>query len=832
MSAPNGATPVVERAKREEARAEAARRREQRARRTAEQRATATTTTRRWVLDLTAAALLIAVPIAGFWPTFGGPAYLPAAVGGALVGLGIAALAARLRWGVLEQAGLVVLAYFLLGPALAVPHTTIVGVIPTLESWIQLGTGIITSWKQLLTTFAPVPASEQFLIVPFLLSLVAATLTAGLGLRLRHAAWALLPAAAYLATQIALGTSQPAVPVVEGIVFAVVAVAWLALREAWAPSSAAVSLGSGGGGADAAKSGSARRALLGSGVIAVAVIAGVVTSGFAAPAAPRYVLRDIVIPPFDVREYPSPLQSFRSLVRDHADGTLFTVSGLPQGARVRLATMDAYSGTVYNVSDEGAGSSSAFVPMRDTMSPTVEGDEASVRVEIGELDGVWMPEVGSMASVRFDGDRADDLRRSAHYNAATQTAVVTARLQEGDAYDLDVVVPSVPSDRALEGVSFAPVRLPKQKGVPKEFAEIASDAAADASSPIEQVRALQETLSTEGFFSHGLEGQPLSRAGHGAERITTLLGSEQMVGDDEQYAVAMALLARELGIPARVVLGFYPDEDRADEPVFEANGENVHAWVEVAFDDAGWVPFDPTPPEDQVPSDQQTKPRADPKPQVLQPPPPQQEPVDLPPSIPDEREPEEGDDGIGAVIWAIVSITAASLGVLALLASPFIVIGALKAARRRKRRNAERAADRISGGWDELVDRAVDYGTPVRVGATRQEDAQTVRTALEEPAVTTLAVRADAQVFGPSEPTQQDVDEFWRQVEEIVGTMGSRATFWRRVRARLSLRSLLAGTRFALALPSASARSSAPSSSRRSRTAAEPRTPSEPAETA
>jgi len=831
MSAPNDA-PVVEREKREEARAEAARRREQRTRRAAERRANATTATRRWVLDLAAAALLVAVPIAGFWPTFGGPAYLPAAVGGALVGLAVAAFAARLRWGVLEQAGLVMLAYFLLGPALAVPQTTILGVIPTLESWIQLGAGIVTSWKQLLTTFAPVPASEQFLIVPFLLSLVAATLTAGFGLRLRHAAWALLPAAAYLATQIALGTSQPAIPVVEGIVFAVVAVVWLALREAWAPSSAAVSLGSADGGADAARSGSARRALLGSGVIAIAVVAGVATSGFAAPASPRYVLRDVVIPPFDVREYPSPLQSFRSIVRDYPADTLFTVTGLPEGARVRLAAMDAYSGTVYNVSDEGPGSSSAFVPMRDTMSPTVEGTEASVRVEIGELEGVWMPEVGSLTSVRFDGDRADDLRRSAHYNAETQTAVVTAALQEGDAYDLDVVVPSVPSDKALEGVGFAPVRLPKQQGVPKEFAEIASDAAADASTPIEQVRALQEMLSTEGFFSHGLEGQPLSRAGHGAERITSLLGSEQMVGDDEQYAVAMALLARELGIPARVVLGFYPDDDRADEPVFEANGENVHAWVEVAFDGVGWVPFDPTPPEDQVPSDQETKPRADPKPQVLQPPPPQQEPVDLPPTIPDEREPEEGDDGIGAIIWAIVSITAATLGILALLASPIIVIGALKAARRRKRRNAERAADRISGGWDELVDRAVDYGTPVRVGATRQEDAVLVRTTLEEPAVTTLADRADAQVFGPTEPTQQDVDEFWRQVEEIVGTMGSRTTFWRRVRARLSLRSLLAGTRFALARPFAAARASASTSSRRSRTAADSRTPSEPAETA
>ena len=79
------------------------------------------------------------------------------------------------------------------------------------------------------------------------------------------------------------------------------------------------------------------------------------TQAPAAPASPRYVLRDVVIPPFDVRAYPSPLQSFRGYVRDFADEPLFTVSGLPSGARVRLATMDAYSGTVYNVSEGGAG---------------------------------------------------------------------------------------------------------------------------------------------------------------------------------------------------------------------------------------------------------------------------------------------------------------------------------------------------------------------------------------------------------------------------------------------------------------------------------------------
>lgn len=761
---------------------------------------------RRWIADLTACAVLLAVPIAGFWPTFGGPGYLVAASAGAILGVAIGAVGAWRRWGVLAITGVTLLAYFLLGPALAVPQTTIAGVIPTLDSWLQLLTGVVTSWKQLLTTVAPVPAAEGFLIPPFLLALVAGALTASLALRARAAAWALLPAGGFLAIQIALGTSEPAVPVVEGVVFAVVSIVWLALRQAWAPSLGAVPLGDSAG----ARAGTLRRALMGAGVVAIAVVAGVVTSGFAAPASPRYVLRDVVIPPFDVRAYPSPLQSYRGYVRDFADEPLFTVSGMPAGSRVRLAAMDAYSGTVYNVSEGGAGSSSAFVPVRPAMSPDAKGTKATVHVEIDGLKGVWMPEIGAVTQVDFSGERADDLRRAANYNAATQTAVVTSGLSKGAEYDLRVVVPDEYSDKALADVPFAPIRMPEQDGVPQDFVEIASKAVADAETPIEQVRALQTWLSDSGFFSHGLEGEPLSRAGHGAERISTMLGAEQMVGDDEQYAVAMSLLANELGMPARVVMGFHPDEDAAKDPVFTATGENLHAWVEVAFDGVGWVPFDPTPPEDQVPSDQTTKPRADPKPQVLQPPPPQQEPVDLPPTVPDEREQDDDQNSAAGIVGLVLAIAGGTAGVLLLLVAPFVVIGGLKASRRRRRLEAERRADRISGGWNEIVDNAADYGTPVRPGATRLEDADTVTAAFSQPQVLTLARRADAEVFGPADPTDAEVEEFWRQVDEIVAGMALSTTFWGRLRARLNLRSLLAGTRFALPVRSAAAKRDSP----------------------
>lgn len=746
---------------------------------------------RRWALDLSAVVALLAVPIIGFQPTFGGPGYLVPAVGGLVLGVAIAAVGAWQRWGILVVTAVTIIAYFVFGTALAVSHSGLFGVIPTLASLQELAAGVITSWKALLTTVAPVAVADGFGLVPFLLLLAGGVLTASLALRVRHHAWALLPAGAVLLVQIALGTSTPAAPAVEGIVFAVAAVLWLALRQAWSPAQAAISLGETGQGTRGA---ARRRAVMGAGILAVAVLAGVGTSALAAPPSPRYVLRDVVIPPFHIQDYPSPMQSFRKIVRDDRTTTLFTVQGLPQDARVRLAVMDAYSGTVYNVADTGFGSSSAFSPVRTNMSQAASGTPATVGIRIDDWQGVWMPEVGAVRSVTFDGSRADDLRRSAQYNDATSSGIVGADLHKGDAYQLDTVIADRPTDKALAKASVLPVTIPKQIGVPQSFAAIAATATADAKTPVEQVRALQKYLADGGFFSHGLEGEPRSLPGHGAARISSLLESKQMVGDDEQYATAMALLAGQLGIPARVVMGFYPAEDKARSSVFAATGDDLHAWVEVPFAGFGWVAFDPTPPKDHVPTDQATKPRSEPKPQVLQPPPPEQQSADEPPTVPADHGPKDDKNDSAGVLLTILAAAGIGVGVLALLASPFVVIGAFKAKRRRRRRQAERPADRISGGWDELVDSAVDYGVPVPAGATRLEDATAVAAAFAQPSVTTLARSADARVWGPTDPSDDDIEAFWNDVDETVADMGQQRGFWHRVGARLSLRSLVAGT--------------------------------------
>jgi len=65
----------------------------------------------------------------------------------------------------------------------------------------------------------------------------------------------------------------------------------------------------------------------------------------------------------------------------------------------------------------------------------------------------------------------------------------------------------------------------------------------------------------------------------------------------DYYASAMAVMARAVGIPARVANGYTRGEYDSDRRAFLVRERNAHAWVEVYFPRYGWVEFEPTPSE-------------------------------------------------------------------------------------------------------------------------------------------------------------------------------------------------------------------------------------------
>ncbi len=752
-----------------------------------------------FLIDAGVLAVLLGVGVLGFGPAFGhDPKYLIAGFGAIALGLGVAALGAHWRLGLVTMVALSFVVYMLFGSVLAARDESIAGFIPSMESLRGLLLGIMLSWKHMLTLAAPVGTSVQVMVVPYLATFIAAIAAGTLAWRLRNATWSLIPVVALFITGILFGTAQVFMPGVRGVILTVGAVAWLAYRYEVTrrETAAAVSANQDVADPGAARTAFWRRLGMAAGVIAVAgTLTMVATPALTAPGA-REVLRENVVPPPELHELASPLTKFRDYVKNEKEKVLFQVEGLPKDGRLRLAAMDSYDGVVFNVDPN---SSASFTPIGDpkSLNQNAGGGASAVDISIDGYSGVWIPNVAVAQSLAYKSVQGST--PTLYLNKESGTALNFAGVTKGDAYAMSVDTPVVDQAK-LAKAHFGAIRLPKPDNVPQVVGVKATDIVGEISNPLEQVRALETALKQQGKFSNGLEGQVQSSSGHNAARITKLLSGTEMIGDDEQYATAMVLMARHLGIPARVVMGFYPDPESPANgaKILKVTGADVHAWVEVNFAGVGWVPFNPTPDKDNVPNPPEPQKASKPKPQVLQPPPPPQEPADLPDdNNADAINTNSKDNPVAAIVSRILLIVAVAAIPVVVLVLPLVLIVALKSRRRKKRLTRGLPTDRVGGGWSEVLSQATDLGAAVDPSGTRRETATSLENSFPGTQGTTalLAHRADAAIFGPGQPSEEEVAGYWDNVEQSLKSMNGSVGFWKRMRARFSPRSLLVEAR-------------------------------------
>lgn len=727
------------------------------------------------VLVVAVAVLLALVPLV---PVFGLAAAAPAIVGGVVIGAVLAVAAVVRRWPVVVTLAAAVLAYALLGGPLAAPATTTAGVLPTGSTLVTLGQGVVTSWKQVLTLEPPLGSSGTGLVAPFVLGL-AAVLGGGLLAASRQASGraatarllvAVAVPPAVLVLSILLGTVERTLAVVVGASMTVLLVVWVAWRRgAWrpqrVPSLAVLAVLS-----------------IGGGVVLAPVVAG---------DTPRFVLRSVIVPPFDPRDYASPLSAYRAFIKDQREADLLTVDGLPEDGLVRVATMDSFDGVVWNVVGDGEPQASgAFRKVGDVIPVTVAGAEAQVEVEVGDLRGPWLPTVGETRRVTFSGPDADRTREAFRFNDATGTGVLSTSLVPGQTYTLDAVVPAPVTDQEIGDAQASSLAVPAPQQVPDIVVERAKQVTASATSPAGAARAIETYLHETGYFSHG-DDYP-SLAGHSAYRMNLLLGEDLMVGDAEQYASLMALMASQSGLTARVVLGFVPSEEQRGDDSITFTGGEIQAWTEIAYEGVGWVPYFPTPDTNRTPETADEEVQNEPQPQVVQPPPPPAEPVSPPsedaedPSVTTNEEETAAEGNLRAVLLVVAAVAIPLL----LLLTPLLVVVALKARRRRRRRRAATAELQISGGWDEVLDTAHDFKVPPPADATRREASKALLETFPKAPVALLADQADAAVFSADGAGSRGVSRYWAAVDETVHTIRTHGSAWRRLRGTLALTSL------------------------------------------
>jgi hypothetical protein len=739
-------------------------------------------------------AFALGAAMVPWWPVYESWDFVVAATVAIGAGIAIALIGSWRSWRAWEVLVAVAVGFLVLGVPAAVPSRAVAGVLPTPQGVLDLVAATALSWKQLVTISVPVGSYQTLLVPPFLLGLLAATAAASIAFRSRHPVAAILPPAVLMATGILLGVVHGTFALTGGLAFLVAVVAWMVLvsiadrRAATGYATAENVLAN------------ARRVLGASAILAVALVAATAAVSLS-PVEARTVVRSEIQPPFEPREHESPLAGFRAaFAPDAGDDVMLEVTGLPPGAGLRVATMDTYDGVVYSVGGaDGTSVSGTFTRVPYRVDQTgARGGQVQLGVQVRAYDDVWVPGVGRLERLEFGGPRAETLADGFFYNDATGTAAVAAGLERGDSYTAWSVMVAEP-DR-VRAMSPGTSVLPAAPELPVELGNLLDEWAPASDSEGERLAAMIEALRRVGYVSHGTDGEVPSRSGHALDRLSQLATDVPMLGDGEQYAVAAAMMARSIGFPARVVVGYRAADAATDASADAASGSSaaelptllrrsdLQAWIEVERANGTWVALDPNPVPRAIPDREPDQPMTVTRPQSALPPPPERTRIDVGDDAAegaDERLDEDAEPWVAALREVL---TVAGLVVLAaaLVASPFLAVIVAKLRRRRLRRRAASDVERIEGGWLEFADTAADYGYPIRAGATRAEQASTVGGL--GPLV--LAAVVDRAVFAPGGPDAGDDDQVWRSVDELQQRLAARRTRWERLRAAVSLTSL------------------------------------------
>ncbi len=356
--------------------------------------------------------------------------------------------------------------------------------------------------------------------------------------------------------------------------------------------------------------------------------------------------------------------------------------------------------------------------------------------------------------------------------------------------EVRIVANVAPSRSDASELGVAPRLVEEAASTLDELAE----ALAGDGTPLAQLQQLETTLRTEFVLDSAVQGGGLQRA-----LIDRFLRDTRR-GTPEQFASAFVLLARSLGVEARVATGFVADDSITSPspgqrlPLSSANAE---VWPEVLLDDGRWLAFDPVPPDEATDG----APPA-PGPQVQTPAAPQPPIAPAPEPDTDQEEQEEDVEEVSTsalstvVVWAIRGTVGVGVILLPFVAAGAVIAG-IKYQRRRRRRRSATPRAIICGAWATATDVLVDAGLDIRRSDTDGEIASA-----GEPLVAgaqrdlrRLAALASAASYGSPEHPDLLAEDATRCLGTIDESMAVIRTRWQRLRWRLSLRSLRRSTR-------------------------------------
>lgn len=453
--------------------------------------------------------------------------------------------------------------------------------------------------------------------------------------------------------------------------------------------------------------------------------------------------RESIDLPIDLTDVPNPLDS---MTAQGSDDVMFSASvddsWLRQPTNWRTATMDTFDGRDWSADSEFLGSGRS-VPAEVPVS----GTDVRVEIEIGALQPPWIPTSGSVTSVRPVG---------LGYDPSTGE-LVDESWTTGAHYELTSVVSALDADRLNNAEvpsqidAQAMTQLPSC--MPDALRELASRTAQGRSHLGEIAVGLEQALASTNDFKFNSSAVP----GHTCGRLVEL--ANEKVGTSEQFATAFVLMARSVGLPARLAVGYRPGEIRSDEHRVVVRRSDAYAWPEVALSGVGWVAFDPTP-QDLSLTSPPVKPigleRLREAELELQ----RDAAGPLPPTA--QPEPTEADDR-GSIV---------SLVIAALLVLTGVALFVPASSRWRRRLSRRRSADpraSVIGAWAEVVEklqRVIPRDRPITPDDARMMTRDHFPDCVHE--MSELASLVDTSVYSKVAVTSNEAARAWELSSTLV----------------------------------------------------------------
>ncbi|MFE1447193.1 transglutaminase TgpA family protein [Streptomyces olivaceoviridis] len=292
----------------------------------------------------------------------------------------------------------------------------------------------------------------------------------------------------------------------------------------------------------------------------------------------------------------NPLVSLRDNLNTNDDRqvlTLRTDSNDISDLYLRIVSLDDFDGTTWKPAQRHIVGVPDKLPTPIGLGSDIERGKVKTTVTAADWYAQdWLPMPYPPSDVKVSGRW--------RYEPVGMTLVgdrgQTTRGQTYQVTSLDVR----PTAQQLAAAPQPPAALRREytkvpSALPKVVARTAQEITAGASSHYEETVRLQDWFAVNGGFQYDTSVE----VGRGPGAIANFLKKKQ--GFCVHFSFAMAAMARTLGIPARVAVGFAPGTPQADGTVV-VNQKDAHAWPELYFEGVGWTRFEPTPTRGTTPS--------------------------------------------------------------------------------------------------------------------------------------------------------------------------------------------------------------------------------------